>query len=188
MGLGVLLAFDCYLRVGELCNLTRQDVAGHDDPRLGSAYRGLTALRLGKTKTGNNQWVRVRSPVIRVLLNRLLSLLPSDRNTRVFPFSTATFRSHFKDACSAIGLSGNYVPHSLRHGGATHDSLLQDMSLEDILHHGRWASTKSARHYVQSGRALLLQTSVPPHVILLAQDLVPDVLAAMMALACSYHD
>ena len=36
------------------------------------------------------------------------------------------------------------------------------MSLEDILMRGRWASTKSARHYIQAGPALLLSVAVPP--------------------------
>ena len=181
MGLGVLLAFDCYLRIGELCSLTRNDIAGHNDPRLGSSYSGVS-LRLGHTKTGKNQWVDVRSATIRVLLQHRLAALPSSKDTPVFPYSTSTFRKHFKAACADLGLSKDYVPHSLRHGGATHDFLL-GMPLEEILRHGRWSSTKSARHYIQSGRALLLLTSVPPCIPELAQALVPSVLGTMLTLA-----
>jgi hypothetical protein len=50
------------------------------------------------------------------------------------------------------------------------------MPLEDILRHGRWASTKSARHYIQAGRALLLSTDIPEDVLDLAHALVPHVL------------
>ena len=56
--------------------------------------------------------------------------------------------------------SGPFVPHSLRHGGATADYITQGSKfLEDILFPGRWASVKSTRHYVQQGPALLAAVS-----------------------------
>ena len=67
-------------------------------------------------------------------------------------------------ACQSVGLTAPYVFHSLRHGGATH-RYLSGQPLEDILRFGRWASTKSARRYVQSGRALLLAVNVAPNVL-----------------------
>ena len=174
-GIGCLLAFDCYLRVGELVGLTRSDVADTGDRRLGSGHRGM-ALRLRKTKTGTNQWVTVRNPdVIALVRHRLQSMVSRRRNARLFPFAASTFRKHFKAACADLGLSKDYVPHSLRHGGATHDHQL-GMTVEDIARHGRWASTKSARHYIQSGRALLLINSVPDPVAELFDTLVPNVL------------
>ena len=45
----------------------------------------------------------------------------------------------------------------------THVHLL-GLPLEETLRHGRWAAMASARRYVQSGRALLLATDVPPRV------------------------
>jgi hypothetical protein len=56
--IATLLAFDCFLRVGELVNLRKVDVADVNDRRLGSEYSG-TSLRLRNTKTGPNQWVQV---------------------------------------------------------------------------------------------------------------------------------
>lgn len=156
--IGVLLAFECYLRVGELVGLRREDVAAGGDVRLGGEYSGV-ALRLRSTKTGVNQWVTVRDPEVAFLLLALV------RNTSphslLFPTSTWRFRQVFKKACSGLGVdSVGFVPHSLRHGGATRD-FLRGMSLESILARGRWASTKSARHYIQSGRALLLSIHLP---------------------------
>ena len=153
---GTLLAFDCLLRIGELVGLQRGDVADSGDARLGSEYKGL-ALRLRKTKTGTNQWVEVRDPSVALLLRQLVR---STRSKFLFPFSAADFRSVFKATCASLGLSSRYVPHSLRHGGATRLHL-QRVSIEDILLRGRWSSTKSARRYVQSGRALLLSVTVP---------------------------
>lgn len=157
-GIATLLAFDCFLRVGELVNLRKQDVADSGDSRLGQVYRGL-ALRLRQTKTGPNQWVEVEHADVKKLVRLVINSTdkPSDK---LFPFTANQFRQTFKRACSQLGLNAGYVPHSLRHGGATRWHLL-GKPLEDILMRGRWASTKSARRYVQAGRAMLLTTSVP---------------------------
>lgn len=67
------------------------------------------------------------------------------------------------------------MPHSLRHGGATRLHMA-GCKLEDILMRGRWESNKSARRYVQAGRAILLSVAVPAWVAeagrLMAQDVV----------------
>ena len=45
------------------------------------------------------------------------------------------------------------------------------MSMEDILLRGRLASSKSARRYVQAGRALLLTMDVPHDIQVVASDI-----------------
>ena len=51
-----------------------------------------------------------------------------------------------------------FVPHSLRHGGASCDYMAMGaVRLEDILHRGRWATIKSTRHYIQQGPALMAE-------------------------------
>jgi hypothetical protein len=167
----VLLAFDCYLRSGETVGLRVSDVADTGDIRLGSSFRGM-ALRLRKCKTGKNQWVTVKRPVVQRLLRSLMaSRSPSDL---VFGFDSPRFLARFKAACRILGLSADYVVHSLRHGGATAD-FLEGISVEDILLRGRWASTKSARIYIQSGRALLLAQQIPPKVERLIPVVTSDV-------------
>lgn len=163
---GTLLAFECYLRVSELTNLRRSDVSLPQDPRLGlDTPSSLVALRIRKTKRGSNLWVTVRSPLVRLLLLELLSGLGEE--DRVFNFSSNTFRRRLHRSCSVLGLHG-YVPHSLRHGGATHD-YLSGVPIEDVMVRGRWASVKSARHYVQQGRALLLANNIPAGVVAMSQ-------------------
>lgn len=161
MGVGALLAFESYLRVGELVGLRRADFADVGDARLGSVSASMF-LRLAKTKTGSNQWVEVRAPVVRALLRRVVA--GTGPGGRLFPFSAAQFRRSFGIVCAELSLSPAYVPHSLRHGGATRDHLAGH-SIEDILLRGRWVSVKSARRYVQSGRAVLLSLSVPPALV-----------------------
>ena len=57
-------------------------------------------------------------------------------------------------AVEAIGANATfYVPHSLRHGGAT-QAYLDGMSLDNVGHLGRWRSLTTARRYIQTGVAL----------------------------------
>jgi integrase len=157
-GVGVLLAFDCFLRIGELLALRYEDVADAGDSRFVSVDM---AVRLRHTKTGPNQLVVVQSPEVKHLVRYVLR--GTAKGGCLFPYSSGVFRLRFKQACRSLGLSSSYVPHSLRHGGATR-AHLRGVSLEDILQRGRWASTQSARRYVQAGRSLLLSVAVPPRV------------------------
>ena len=84
----------------------------------------------------------------------------------------------FKKICAQLGLSYAYVPHSLRHGGATRWHLLRH-PIEDILLRGRWSSTKSARRYIQAGRAMLLTTSTSRSTAATAKLLAQDVLLSI---------
>jgi integrase len=119
--IGTLLSFDCFLRVGELVALKREDVADAGDVRLGVDSDNMT-LRLRFTKTGRDQWVVVKDTQVKQLVRLLLS--STKKGDFLFPFSTSSFRYHFKLACSTLGLSSSYVPHSLRHGGDTRAHLL----------------------------------------------------------------
>ena len=134
-----VLAFDCYLRISEMVALRVGDVVDSGDHRLGAVYRGV-ACRLRYTKTGPNQWVEVEDAAVQTLL---LGLKRGSRRDKIFGFTAGSYRSLFKRVCAGLGLSSGYVPHSLRHGGATRD-FLSGRPLEDILVRGRWASTKSA--------------------------------------------
>lgn len=160
-GVGVLLAFDCFLRVGELTGLRCDDIADSKDPRVSTSFRGM-ALRLRSTKTGPNQWVEVSDTRVQKLLRALRS--GSRGSDLLLGISADRFRRLFKAACAALDLSPRYVPHSLRHGGAT-SCHLQGMSIEQILLRGRWASSKTAKRYIQSGRAMLLSMETPPALV-----------------------
>jgi integrase len=178
-GLATLVGFSCLLRISELVGLRREDVADHRrDPRVDNDTRLMT-LRLRATKTGPNQRVVVDDPVVADLL------ADAARRTRVgdfiFPFSAAAYRCLFKSACSAMGLSALYVPHSLRHGGATW-LVARGHPVEEVMRRGRWASTRSARIYIQSGEASLLATQVPASVAAMGRAFMP-ILSAILALS-----
>lgn len=181
---GCLLAFDCMLRVGELAALRKADVAVSGDPRVGAEYRGMS-LRLRQTKTGPNQWVAVHDPAVQQLLLAVVHATSGD-DELLFPFSTAEFRQVFKAVCASWHLSSRYVPHSLRHGGATRWSLLGH-SVDDIKLRGRWRSTESARRYIQAGRAMLLSVQVPSGAVATARMLAADVALSLYMTLSQYH-
>lgn len=162
--IGVVLAFDCLLRIGELVNLRREDVADDDDPRLG--YRPPGYLKLGmvirirQAKTGPNQHVTVYDPQVKQLVRQLLHVTKPEE--LLFPFSAAIFRNVFKLGCADLNLSSLYVPHSLRHGAATRFKHLLHWTMEDVMHRGRWKSADSAKIYIQAGVVMLMAMAVPP--------------------------
>jgi integrase len=168
-----LLAFDCYLRIGELCDIRLCDVALSGDLKFGSAFSG-SAVGLRHTKTGPNQFVSVCRPLVEELLSDLVHTklsLGIPRSGLLFGLSSTQYRKIFLSTCNALGLSKySFTPHSLRHGAATHDFLCH-MPLEEILLRGRWRQPLSARTYIQSGRMLLLSVD-EPQLLTLGADIV----------------
>jgi integrase len=163
VAVGLLAGFHCMLRSGELCRLRTDDLAFPSDPRVGGQLAAgvLAAFRLGRTKTGANQWAEVTSPALAGLLRAVSRSTPP--GAKLFGASPAIFRKLFRAACKALGLDSKYTPHSLRHGGAT-ALFMSGMSISDIMVRGRWGKDKTARHYIQTGPALLLARRVPANV------------------------
>jgi len=173
MGLACLLAFDSLLRIGEVSRLFREDIVLGDcfDPRVDEAYRG-SGMRIRTAKTGKEQWADIISPAVRVLLRQHIMSCPP--RSKLFTFTSDQFRRLFDCVCGELRLPAAYVPHSLRHGGATLLFLL-GVPIDKILIRGRWAERKSARVYIQSGRALLLAREVPIAVAMAGRVLSHDI-------------
>jgi hypothetical protein len=176
MAIGVMLSFDCYLRSSELLGLVREDVAISSDPRLGMVGDRMY-LRLGHTKTGANKGVEVRDLHIKALVSMLVDR--ATPSSKLFAFSYSSYLKWFHLACADLGLSERYVPHSLRHSGATYD-FLRDMHISDIMVRGRWAVHKSAAHYIQVGRQLLMAQHVPIEVDKMGRCILGSMLPVFM--------
>lgn len=176
-----LLAFDCYLRVGELTRIQYHDVLQPHDPRTGSAQCNM-AVRLAVAKTGLNQSVTLQSPAVAAVLRAYLLAFPFLSEDRIFQFTPSWFRVLLHRVSVAHGLGHiPYVPHSLRHGGATSD-FLRGATIEQIMFRGRWVSMESARRYVQTCQAMMIIQSIPPAVHSLGLQLVPELSALMCTL------
>jgi integrase len=160
--LATLIAFDCFLRISEYVNLRVVDVD------LSTQYSAgqRTFIRILHAKTGKNQGVELLNADINSLLQRWLSQRREQVSSSQSLFgitSTAQYSSAFSQTVTALGLSAShYVPHSLRHGGATH-KLIQRMPMADIIKRGRWSSTKSASRYLQQAMAIRLDAVIPAH-------------------------
>ena len=139
--------------------MTAHDILLPGDSRTSSA--DLSAVRLGRTKTGKNQYAILERPELREIATIIAKLSPiSDSGDLIFPSRRVLARA-LKYALSLCKLDKfGFSWHSLRHGGAT-DLLARKVSIETILERGRWASTKSAKRYLQSGLSLQISIELP---------------------------
>lgn len=176
-----LVAWEAYLRVGELCALTIGDVqflseldapvSAGSKPAKSSSRSSvprspvLVSLHLAHTKTGDHQWAHIRSPEVASLFSSFLKmrkfLAGASGASLVFGFSTSSFRNTMARARDALSLSSDFTPHSLRHGHATHD-YESGATVQDIAIRGRWRTLDSLLIYVQSGPARAVQFRPPP--------------------------
>lgn len=157
--LGLLLSFDCYLRLGELLNLQYRDIYDMKYPRFGEEPSDRMYLRLRHTKTGDDQGVEVESSDVKHLL-RVAMTRPHYGTDSIFQFSSSMIRKLIRRACVANGIDVPFVPHSLRHGGATRD-YMNGRPIEDIMMRGRWSSSNMTRRYIQTGRQRLIAQHIP---------------------------
>jgi hypothetical protein len=98
---------------------------------------------------------------VQTVLLHYLRAYPFLTHQRIFPFTPDSFRLLLRQVSESLGVGHiPYVPHSLRHGGATYD-YLSGHTVEQIMFRGRWVATESARRYIQTSRALLIMLQIP---------------------------
>lgn len=188
-GVAALLAFDCFLRVGELCAIKLDHIALPGDSRI-STLRSTVTIRLPRTKTGVNQSVELFDPDVAVLVRLVAARRREAGCRRLFPFKDEEFRSALAEACATLGLHP-FTPHSFRHGGASHFHFILKWRAEDVMARGRWLSIESFRRYLQSSHASALSTTVPPAVqraAALVDGLLLHLLHGLGALAANERD
>lgn len=143
----LLAGFDTMLRSGELYRLRVKD---------STFYSGRAVLALGFTKTGkrNNaaEMVVVESQLaVKALRRACRGRRP---NSALLSRGERFFRALFNCLLEFFDIEGLVTVYSLRRGGASWD-FLQHQSLERTLLRGRWASTSSARIYLQDVTAMV---------------------------------
>jgi Phage integrase family len=172
-GVGILVAFAGWLRIGELTRLVATDVM---DMQTTQAAPQRTFLSIRQAKTGKNQSVELKDPHAIQLLRELRK--ERKGNDLLFGVNATQLRKLFRQSCAALGLGNTYTPHSLRHGGATR-AFMEGMRVEDVMVHGRWAANKSARTYLQTSRSLLMAANAPPGAVALGEALSAHTTTAM---------
>ena len=135
----------------------------------------------------------VRTKVYRSLtpVARLLRLLVRVRrvhggDTRLLRLTVYQYRNRFKQTCRLLGLDQRFVPHSLRHGGATH-LYMRGWRMDDIQTRGRWEVQKTCRRYVQAAQALIASIQVPQHLADAGRVLAADSYQAVMTALSQRH-
>ena len=169
-GVITLLAFDCYLRINEVLGLYHEDIALGRDVRIGAGRPDRLYIRLRKTKTGPEQGVEVLNGDVKTLL--LMCQARTPHRSKLFTCTDDHYRTLFHRVCDDLKLPNGYVPHSLRHGGATY-GYINGMSFVDIQVRGRWASLKSCTGYVQMFRQALMTRSFPTSIVT-ASDIIME--------------
>ena len=169
VGVAMMVAYNCWLRISEVAGITAADVhdtRGQVDP----VGRGVSVF-LPETKTGRRQAVIIEDPAVAALL-LVLARAQGQRAAALFP-PPVQLRSVLARCLSVLNVDAHglaFVWHSFRHGGASRAYLRGD-EMSRILTRGRWAVESSGRHYIQSGRQLLLAQELPQTVIDLARRL-----------------
>ena len=166
-GVAMLVAYDCWLRIGEVSGVTVADV--YDSRRqVDPVGRGVSVF-LPETKTGRRQAVMVEEPAVAALL-LALARAQDQRTAKLFP-TPDTLRRVLARCLGALNVEAHglaFVWHGFRHGGASRAFLRGD-EISSILVRGRWAAESSGRHYIQSGRQLLIAQQLPGEVTDLAR-------------------
>lgn len=161
-----VVAFHCLLRISELAGLTVADVGLPGSATVsGAASVSSMYLRLRRTKTGAEQHVVVTSDDAR----RCVLWCMSGRAAYETLFVPGNvYRRRLALSCARLRLPVVYVPHSLRHGGATYLYTI-GVPISTVMVIGRWKQSASAVHYIQSGRNLWLDHQHDPDLLALGR-------------------
>ena len=145
------MCFDGYFRVSEMFNRVPEDFILQND---------ILVVYLDKSKTGQHQSVIISNPHL-ITLFKLFAAARCQDEQRFFYVSLHGYREALSSVLVSLN-AGNLglTPHSLRHGGATHDFITESRSFEQIVARGRWQQEKSARNYLQAAKAIVLNLSI----------------------------
>ena len=138
---GILVAFDFFLRTGELFTLRRQHVG---------FFGTQASLQLTHTKSTTYQIHSERLLAWDSLAIGALRFLAFDKEPPelLVPTSAAHFRTLWHKAVKFFKLQDFFIqPYSLRRGGAT-SAFRAGVGFESLLLRGRWTNQRTARIYL----------------------------------------
>ena len=155
----LLLSYLALLRTGEIATLRMSNLSWDT-----SSHIIIVALPNTKTARAAAESVLVKDPYLPYLLEYIKRNYSTDR---LWPGSVPAFRKALRLLCAHLGVQDyNFTPYSIRRGGAS-QAFASGITFDSLLQRGRWQSIKTARIYLDSGRAALVQQQFP--VTLMAQ-------------------
>jgi len=184
MAVFILLCFVTYMRPGEALRLKGRCLvppfhnAAGSTPHYGIICNDASDGTPGKTGSMDEAVELDLDPWIVPVIAALRSLVgPEDS---LWAFRPAELRAEFYRCVAQAGLQ-KLAPHlySMRHGGASHDLLLQRRSLAQVKERGHWHSDASLRRYGKSTRMHAIMGQLSPAVANFG-DYVVENLAAVL--------
>jgi hypothetical protein len=177
-GVMTLVAFHCYLRIGEFTTTRCVDVVPAASERVGLGNANMF-VSIPNAKTGPLQDVEITERDIETLALLCMAVRGGEHSReRMCSLSEYQYRKLFRAVCNSWQLPGDVTPHSLRHGGATHDYTVERRNAKDIMVRGRWQREKSFAHYVGTMRASVALQRHPHAVVGVGAQLASQLVSA----------
>lgn len=145
----LLVGFAAFLRTGEIVGLQVAHIEVCEET-------GQIVLALPATKTSKQRMesVALLDPRLATLLKVTMGLT---RSTTLATFTSSGFRARLRLLLAHLQLETHgFTAYSIRRGGATH-AFANGAHFDSLLIKGRWQSVKTAKQYLDSGRAALIQ-------------------------------
>ena len=154
LALLLLLGFTAFLRTGEITGLEVSHVQA--DPITGRIILALPATKTSKQKMES---VAVYDSLLATFAFEVLRSCP---DKSIGGLSPNQFRAKLRLLLKFLKLEDmSFTGYSLRRGGASH-AFATGTHFDTLLLLGRWQSVKTARQYLDSGRAALVQMRLSP--------------------------
>ena len=153
LAIGILLAYDLFLRTGEWTNLRLEAVEAG-----GSAATISLGLTKGVQRRGGVETVTCRDP----LLVRHLALLKATcGGGKLVEDSEAQIRAWLRKSAKLLGIADRKLtPYSFRRGGLSAASL-DGVPVSTLALRARWLDTRIATVYIQEGEQTLRSLNTP---------------------------
>ena len=149
--------FAAFLRTGEIVNLVPHRIA--IDLARATIILSLPATKPSKQR---EESVVIEDENLAVLLDHVLR---SNTAGSLLGVNPNQFQAMLRLYCDFLELRGcGFTAYSLRRGGASH-AFASGQSFDQLLVKGRWQSVKTARVYLDSGRAQLIQLRLPSEAV-----------------------
>lgn len=157
----LMISFCCLPRISAASRMLFQDVALPGDPRFAGMSSDCFVVVGYDKRQKTPRMVDVYDNLGVELLYVLTETQPAN-DWRLFRASSSTLRQKMKTLCKALGWEHlNFVPHSLRYGGAVYDKSVRNLHVGDIQQRGRWRNPDTCLAYIQKGLGRLFRLNFP---------------------------
>ena len=144
----ILVGFLAFLQTSEMVFLKFSQLHVSADGAI------ILVLPSSKTSKDKPESISVNDVKVAALLLYLRQQAKSDR---IWDGSVPQFRAYLSHFCAFLSLEEHhFTAYSIRRGGAS-SAFLRGTSFDQLLVTGRWQSIKTARIYLDTGRAALIQ-------------------------------